>query len=337
MKRYLWMMAAALVFTGYSAIAQDTRPDADEEETDVEKMDKENEKGKLNEYDEIIIKRKGDDKDSKVTVEIRDGEVFVDGKPIDEYKNDELSVRKRSMNRYHLRGPGSAFRFEGDDWLKENDFMMGNDVAFLGVSTEGSSKGAKVTEVTKNSAAEKAGLKSGDVITAVGDKKTFDHEQLSAAIKDKKPGDKVEIVYERDGKKSKATATLGSRKAPVMSFRNFEGVPPMAFEYNGPGNMPPMFEMRSKGRLGIKAQDTEDGNGVKVLEVEDGSAAEKAGIKADDIITSFEGKKVNSATELAQAAREAREKATLKVDLKRNGKPQTIEVKVPKKLKTANL
>ena len=40
--------------------------------------------GKLGEYDEIIIKRKGGDKDAKVTVEIKDGEVLVDGKKIED-------------------------------------------------------------------------------------------------------------------------------------------------------------------------------------------------------------------------------------------------------------
>ena len=74
-----------------------------------------------------------------------------------------------------------------------------------------------------------------------------------------------------------------------------------------------------------------------VLDVDEGSAAEKAGIIKDDIITSFEGKEVSSAAELAKASRESKDKSSMKVQLNRNGKPQTIEVKVPKKLRTANL
>jgi len=51
----------------------------------------------------------------------------------------------------------------------------------------------------------------------------------------------------------------------------------------------------------------------------------------------IEGKEVTSASDLARASREAKDKSSMKVQLNRNGKPQTIEVKVPKKLRTANL
>ena len=90
-------------------------------------------------------------------------------------------------------------------------------------------------------------------------------------------------------------------------------------------------------RLGIKAQDTEEGKGVKVLDVDDASNAQKAGVKEGDVITEFDGKTVNSATELADAARDAKDKSPIKIKLNRNGKNQEIEVKIPKKLKTANL
>ncbi len=84
-------------------------------------------------------------------------------------------------------------------------------------------------------------------------------------------------------------------------------------------------------KFGIKAQDTEEGKGVKVLDVDDESAAAKAGIKEGDIITRFDGKEINSATALAEAARAAKEKASVHVSILRDGKPQEIEVKVPEK------
>ena len=76
---------------------------------------------------------------------------------------------------------------------------------------------------------------------------------------------------------------------------------------------------------------------MKVLDVDDESAAEKAGIKKDDVITEFDGKKVNSTDELASAARESKEKPAVKVTFNRDGKSQSVEIKTPKKLKTANL
>jgi serine protease Do len=344
MKRYFLLMAASLLIGGLSATAQDVNPD-NPDKPGKEKRNKElRDKDKIREYDEIVIKRKDAEANKKVTIEIKDDEVLVDGKPIDEYKDEDLSVQKRSMNRFRLHAPASPFRHEGGDWLLENGDAMGVERAFLGVMTEGTSNGARVEEVTRNSAAEKAGLKTGDVITRINDKEVFDHEALSGAISELEPGDKVSITYKRDGKENKTTATLGKRMMPEVGHIFPHGgpgvVPPMAFNFDNENfehNFENAFEFRNRGRLGIKAQDTEDGNGVKVIEVEEGSAAEKAGIKEDDIITSFEGQKVSSASGLARASREAREKSSLKVEVKRNGKPQTIEVKIPKKLKTANL
>ena len=59
--------------------------------------------------------------------------------------------------------------------------------------------------------------------------------------------------------------------------------------------------------------------GVKVLDVDEGSAADKSGIKEDDVITEFDGKAVNSADELAEASREAKDKSSLKIKLNRGG------------------
>lgn len=331
MKRYFISAAAALLFISSSSIAQDN---------------KDTKPGKLNEYDEIVIKRKNADKNAKVTIEIKDDQVLVDGKPLDSYDNEDVSVRKRNINRYRLNAPGSPFRFDDGNWSMENEDMMnGGNRAFLGVTTEGTSSGVRVTSVSENSAAAKAGLKKDDIITKVNDKAVSDHEELSATIAEFKPDDKVTITYKRDGKENKTTATLGKRRDPMVAGMPrppmppnapIPPMPPMVFNFDD-GEMGDIMQFHNKPRLGLKVQDTEDGKGVKVLDVEEGSAADKAGIKENDVITSFEGKDVSSAGDLAKASRDAKDKSALKVQLNRNGKPQTIEVKVPKKLRTANL
>ncbi len=90
-------------------------------------------------------------------------------------------------------------------------------------------------------------------------------------------------------------------------------------------------------KFGIRAQDAEDGKGVKVLDVDDGSTAAKAGIKEGDVITRFDGKDINSVTQLAEFARGAKEKISVKVTIIRDGKTQEIDVKVPRLLRTADL
>jgi serine protease Do len=341
MKKYFLSAAAALLLFSHAMQAQQsvevTKP---QKEKAVEKN-----KDKLKEYDEIIIKRKDSNKDSKVTIEIRNDEVIVDGKPIDEFVDEQISVQKRNRNMYSLTAPSSQFRFEDGDWSDDEEMEMPEQdrapKPFLGVTTEGSTGGTRIINVSENSAAAKAGLQKDDIITKVNDKNVFDQEQLSQALSAFKPNDKVTITYKRGGKENKTTATLGKRERVTITrgpvHPPVPPVPPMIFNFED-GELGHLFQNpMGKPRLGIKVQDTEDGKGVKVLQVEEGSAAEKSGIREDDIITSFEGKDVNSAGELAKASRESKEKSSIKVELKRNGKPQTIEVKVPKKLKTANL
>jgi serine protease Do len=223
----------------------------------------------------------------------------------------------------------------------------------LGVVTEKTDAGVKVLEVTKESAAEKAGLKEGDIITKIGDTKVEDPDGLAEAVKKNKPGDKVAVTYERDKKENKATAELTKWKGvggyafapgqnfdfkmPEMNFREME-IPrvqgmPRAKLYNDALG----YYMGGQPKLGLSVQDTDDGKGVKVIEVDSESNAAKAGVKEDDIITHVNDKEVNSADEVAKLVKENKDKGSLRLQVKRGGKSQNIEVKMPKKLKTADL
>ena len=298
----------------------------------AQKEDKEKAKNKLGEYDEIIIKKKGD-KGGKVTVEIKDNEVLVNGKPLSEYDDDNISVRKNKMtvwngNARTLVSPASPFR--------SMNVFPGEDRAFLGVVTEKNEKGAEITSVTDGSAAEKAGLKEGDVIVRIDDTKIENQEQLSKAITKHKPEEKVTVVYLRNDKEQKAVVPLGKQNwGGTFTMPRVSANPNFNFDYND--GMGQVFAYAGRPRIGIKAQDTEDGKGVKVLEVSDESVADKAGIKEGDVITEFDGKQINSADELSNAAHESREKALIVIKYNRDGKSQTAEIKIPKKLKTTNL
>ena len=89
--------------------------------------------------------------------------------------------------------------------------------------------------------------------------------------------------------------------------------------------------------MGLSVQDTDDGKGVKVLNVDHESNAAKAGLKENDVITEVDGKAVNSADEVAKIIRESKDKVSVMMKLQRSGKTQNVEVKIPRKLKTANL
>ncbi|MEO3778112.1 trypsin-like peptidase domain-containing protein [Micromonospora sp. B11E3] len=79
----------------------------------------------------------------------------------------------------------------------------------LGVSvTAAENGGAVVASVTPGSAAEKAGLRQGDVITRFGDTVVNDSEDLVGAVQSRKVGDQVEVQYQRNGSPATATVTL---------------------------------------------------------------------------------------------------------------------------------
>ena len=84
--------------------------------------------------------------------------------------------------------------------------------ALLGVSVKtAASGGVTVSAVSAGSGAASAGLKAGDVITAVNGTKVTTAEKLRAIIAGDKPGDKVTLTITRNGSSQTLTATLGSK------------------------------------------------------------------------------------------------------------------------------
>ncbi len=82
--------------------------------------------------------------------------------------------------------------------------------AVLGVATEDATGGAKLTQVADGSAAAKAGLQVGDVVTRVGTTRITGTESLLATVRSATPGATVDVSYTRDGATAHATVTLGS-------------------------------------------------------------------------------------------------------------------------------
>ncbi len=90
---------------------------------------------------------------------------------------------------------------------------MGNISVYVGTMPDlvGESGGMKITEVRSNSPAEKAGLKSGDVIIKFGDKAVENVYDYTYALSDFSPGDVVSVVIERDGEEMTLEVELESR------------------------------------------------------------------------------------------------------------------------------
>lgn len=83
--------------------------------------------------------------------------------------------------------------------------------ALLGVQIlDDRSGGALVQSVTRGGAADKAGLEAGDVVKQFGERKINTADELSAAVRTKKPGDDVTITYVRKGETKTTQVKLGS-------------------------------------------------------------------------------------------------------------------------------
>lgn len=342
---YALAFVAATQLLALSASAQDKK----------EKREKEEKK------EQIIIRKKGD-KNEKTTIVIEGDKVTVNGKPVEKGDkdiiihrfdgDDEFVFRSPKMRvtapRIYKRGAEGWGQFNSDDFMKE--FKMNwSTGAFLGVVTEDHDKGALVEEVQKETPAEKAGLQKGDIITKVGDKKIGSPSDLSEAVHSKKPNDEVDITYLRDGKEKKTKVKLGESKGPQgMQNFNFHMPDMPGFgegEFNFEHLQPRLHGLQDQIRIyqggrpkfGATIQDTEEGNGVKVLEVEADSPSAKSGLQKDDVITEVNGKTVKNVAEAREALRTKNEQNLWTVKVLRAGKPVTVEVKIPKKLNTANL
>ncbi|MFT3932673.1 MAG: PDZ domain-containing protein [Chitinophagaceae bacterium] len=315
------------------------------------------EKDKAKKSEDVIIIRPKVDVNTKVTVEVNGEDIKINGKPLSEFKDDNVSITitkdrvvggratVTARSRFRSNGGGTYFSGPDDDnyaFTPGHSFKLAttdDKRAFLGVGTEKADDGARVVSVSDESGADKAGIKKGDVITKLNDTKITNQEDLSKAVGKLNPDDKVTITYKRDKKEQKTTATLGKRKMNgAITFAPSDNYAFKEFKFdNDAYSNNYALGWSGKARLGLKAQETEDGKGLKVLDVDDESVAEKAGIQEGDIITEFDGKEVNNIDTLREVSRDALTKNNFKVKLTRDGKAQEVEVKIPKKLKSTSL
>jgi len=142
--------------------------------------------------------------------------------------------------------------------------------------------GALVSQVVEGSPADKAGIRSGDVITAVNGQPVKSNSELRNAIGLLRVGDRVEVGLLRDGKAVRVTAVIADTSTELT---------------DGPVSIHKSFE-------GAALSDAPDGGAV-VRSVEPGSAAAQAGLRADDLIVGANRGRVANVRELRERAKGA--------------------------------
>lgn len=308
------------------------------------------------------------DSATNMVVVINGDKVTINGVPAD--LNDPRIMRRGKMKIRKGGNNGETITINGDTVTKtdieiedienEPEDLFAPppppmNTAFLGVMTQAAENvsGALINSVSEGSPAEKSGLKEKDIITKLNEKTIDGPKTLYDAVGNFKVDDKVTITYLREGKEKKTTAVLAKNKA-VASENNFtlrtpngnnsifrKGFrisPDQNFSFEMP-SIPGLDgltnKMNRKPKLGISIEDLENGDGVKIKTVNTGSPAEKAGLKANDIIIQYDDKKVKDVNDLKWEY--LQEGQSLQFIVQRGSDKKTIEVKIPKKLKTADL
>ena len=164
---------------------------------------------------------------------------------------------------------------------------LSNDMAVADYNTKKKANlkvgdGVYVTETTPNSGAEDAGIRPGDIVTKIDDTNIGSFSDLSFAIGSRRPGDKVTVTYNRNGKPNTVTVTLKDQKGGT-SARSKEDL--TVSEKIG-SEFEPLSD-RVKTDYGLES-------GVLAKNVAEGGEMDKIGVVDNFIVMEINGKPVNS-------------------------------------------
>ena len=251
-----------------------------------------------------------------------------------------------------------------DEPFEQNFSFFVDGGGYLGVHAENISRenmgrynlnqvrGVGVTQVIKDSPAEKAGLRKDDVILRIDSENVNSVRKLNRLISEMAPDHNIRVTVSRNGAETEITATVGKRNNSSFAGDVFPGGsklwkwerPDMnAFKFETPLFHPPHFPDVQGGafllgngrRIGVSSiQLTKQladyfgiagGKGVLVTGVTDDGPAAKAGVRAGDVITAIDGEPVDSPGDLSRVLNRKKE-GEVSLTVIRNKSQQTIRV-----------
>ncbi len=210
-------------------------------------------------------------------------------------------------------------RISGSPWLGVQLSNITPDI----IDREGITvdEGAYVSNVTENSPADSAGLREGDIIIRFGDREIYEADGLVRAVRRSEKNEPINIVIIRDGEEHRLTATL--RERPRRH----------AVRVARPDRHRIMIEHRY-GRLGVSVINLNpqlgeyfkvpDGKGVLVEKVHEDTPAEKAGIRAGDVIVKIGDREIDTSRRLRRVLSTYDAGEEIRIEIVRDGARRTL-------------
>ncbi len=238
-------------------------------------------------------------------------------------------------------GGGSYLGVYGEDINKDNMTRYGMREA----------RGVGITQVVKDSPAEKAGLRKDDVIVKFEGENVTSTRKLNRLVSEVAPDQTARVVVSRGGGEQELSVVVGKRKNEFHTAEGWQDLdklkgldrfkelektfpPGQVWKWEGePGKDGMFYAFGGRRRIGINTSPLSKQlaeffgvtDGVLVTSVSDDSPAAKAGIKAGDIITGIDGEKVESSGDLSRAINKKKD-GDVTLTIIRNKSQRTVTV-----------
>jgi serine protease Do len=199
-------------------------------------------------------------------------------------------------------------------------------------------QGVEVTRVEDDSPADKAGIKTSDVVVEYNGQRIEGLEQFMRLVRETPPGREVKLTISRNGSRQQVMVKTGSRKAWLTSRygENALEIPRIELPDIRIPDVPRAFMSWRSTILGVEAEALDSQlaqffgvkEGVLVRSVVKGSPAEKAGIRAGDVIVRVDDTKVATPREVTSAVRGAKSRKTVNLTAVREKREMNFPVPV---------
>ncbi len=197
--------------------------------------------------------------------------------------------------------------------------------------------GVLIDKVVEDSPVQKAGVQDEDVLTELDRNKVYTSDQISKMLNNLDTGQNVNVRIFREKEYKDFDVVLGEKEITDFKFLSPSG---NSFFQKRPENV---FVYQYKGKngkwIGILTMELNDQllesynlkHGVQIKEVLDDTPAREAGLKAGDIIIEMDGKKIKITNDIHKVIQSKIIDDIIKIELQRDKKTKTIDVKVGKR------